>query len=295
MSINCPNGQLYVIQAGDTYFSLARRFGIAVDELLEANPGVDPDALFIGQTICIPVPVTPPECPGGFVYEVQAGDTYFSLARRFGTTVSALLAANPGVDPNRLAIGQEICIPVAPPPQPECPGFLYTIRAGDTFFALARRYGTTVAAITAANPGVNPSNLQIGQQICIPTPAPVQCPNGFLYTIAAGDTYFSLAQRYGTSIAAITAANPGVNPNNLQIGQQICIPVAPPSPVCAGGFFYTIQAGDTYFSIAQRFNTTVQALITANPGVDPNRLVIGDQICIPVPPPAGMMEEQPMS
>ncbi len=109
-----------------------------------------------------------------------------------------------------------------------CPhGFLYTINPGDTYFLLAQRFGTTVQAISAANPGVDPNNLQIGQVICIPTaapPPPVHCPHGFLYTINPGDTYFLLAQRFGTTVQAISAANPGVDPNNLQIGQVICIP-----------------------------------------------------------------------
>ncbi|NLJ24639.1 MAG: LysM peptidoglycan-binding domain-containing protein [Firmicutes bacterium] len=241
-------------------------------------------------------------CPG-FNYTIRAGDTFFKLAQRFGTTVAAIEAANPGVNPNNLQIGQVICIPTRPapgppPPTPACPnGFLYTIQAGDTFFKLAQRFGTTVAAIEAANPGVNPNNLQIGQVVCIPTrpapgptPPPPGCPNGFFYTIQAGDTFFLLAQRFGTTVAAIEAANPGVNPNNLQIGQVICIPVAPapgPPPVCPG-FFYTIRPGDTLFELAQRFGTTVAAIIAANPGIDPTRLVPGQQICIPVPaPPLG--------
>ena len=166
----------------------------------------------------------PPSCPNGFLYTIQPGDTYFLLAQRFGTTVAAIQAANPGVDPNNLQIGQVICIPVSAPP-PSCPnGFLYTIQPGDTYFLLAQRFGTTVAAIQAANPGVDPNNLQIGQVICIPVAAPPQCPNGFLYTIQPGDTYFLLAQRFGTTVAAIQAANPGVDPNNLQVGQVICIP-----------------------------------------------------------------------
>ncbi|MFO7296212.1 MAG: LysM domain-containing protein, partial [Clostridia bacterium] len=67
----------------------------------------------IGQTICIPGTAPPSGCPAGTMpYIIRAGDTFFSLARRFGTTVDAIMAANPGVDPNRLQIGQRICIPV---------------------------------------------------------------------------------------------------------------------------------------------------------------------------------------
>lgn len=168
---------------------------------------------------------------------------------------------------------------------PPCPGgTIYTIIPGDSYFGLARRFNTTVAAITAANPGVNPQNLQIGQQICIPVAPPRPCPGGFLYTIKAGDTYFSIAQRFGTVVPALVAANPGVDPNRLAIGQQICVPAPAPGPgpvPCPGGQLYTIVAGDTLFSLAQRFNTTVQAIVTANPGIDPNSLRVGQIICIP--------------
>ncbi|MTI96835.1 MAG: LysM peptidoglycan-binding domain-containing protein, partial [Firmicutes bacterium] len=138
-----------------------------------------------------------------------------------------------------------------------------------------------VEAIQAANPGVDPLNLQIGSQICIPVkkPAPPKCPNGFLYTIQAGDTFFLLAKRFGTTVRAIEQANPGVDPNNLQIGQQICIPVD--DARCPNGFLYTIQAGDTFFLLAQRFGTSVDAIQAANPGVDPKNLQIGQVICIP--------------
>ncbi|NLA57883.1 MAG: LysM peptidoglycan-binding domain-containing protein, partial [Firmicutes bacterium] len=75
------------------------------------------------------------------------------------------------------------------------------------------------------------------------------------------------------------------DPNNLIPGQRICIPVQ--QPVCQG-FFYTIQPGDTLFELAARFGTTVAAIIAANPGIDPNNLIPGQRICIPVPqPPRG--------
>lgn len=92
-------------------------------------------------------------CPAGSgPYTIRAGDTLFALAGRFGTTVAAITAVNPGVDPNNLQIGQVICIPGLPGPAPACPGgTIYTIRPGDTFFALAARFGVPLAAILAAN------------------------------------------------------------------------------------------------------------------------------------------------
>ncbi|MGB9791614.1 MAG: LysM peptidoglycan-binding domain-containing protein [Thermacetogeniaceae bacterium] len=221
-------------------------------------------------------------CPGGTLYVIKPGDTFYSLARRFGTTVDALIAANPGVDPQNLQIGMTICIPVAPAPG-ACPGgFTYVIKPGDTFFNLARRFGITVDALIAANPGVDPNNLQIGQTICIPAPVPVPgCP-GFIHIIRPGDTLYKLARQFGTSVEAILAANPGIDPNNLQIGQAICIPITPAPQFCPPWTLpYTIQPGDTLYSIAYRFGVDIEDIINVNPGIDPRRLRIGQTICIP--------------
>ena len=285
------SGRYYTVVAGDSLYLIAQRNNITLDALLAANPQItDPARISVGQVIC--VPGTTPSCEGT-LYTIRAGDTLFSLAQRYNTTVDAIIRANPGIDPSNLRIGQVICIPSSTPGPVPCPGgTLYTIRAGDTLFALAQRYNTTVDAILRANPGIDPNNLRVGQIICIPGTGPVPCPGGTLYTIRAGDTLFSLAQRFNVTVDAIIQANPGIDPNNLRVGQEICIPGTGPVP-CPGGTLYTIRAGDTLFSLAQRFNVTVDAIIQANPGIDPNNLRVGQVICIPgtgpVPCPGGTL------
>jgi LysM repeat protein len=118
---------------------------------------------------------------------------------------------------------------------PPCPDetVAYSIRPGDTLFLIAQRLGTTVAAITALNPGINPNALFIGQSICVPgggaTPEP--CAGGTRHTIQSGDTIYGLALGYGVTVQAILDANPGINPSRLAVGQAVCIPGAAPAPV----------------------------------------------------------------
>ncbi len=161
-------------------------------------------------------------CPGGTLYTIRAGDTLFALSRQFGVPINSLLAANPGINPDNLQIGQIICIPA---PETGCPGFIYRVISGDTLYAISRRFHTTVQAIEFVNRGIDPNNLQVGQPICIPVGA---CPAGtFPYIIKAGDTYYAIARRYSIGIQDLIDANPGVDPNNLFIGQTICVPVSP--------------------------------------------------------------------
>ncbi|KNZ69794.1 peptidoglycan-binding lysin domain-containing protein [Thermincola ferriacetica] len=166
----CPRGTMpYIIKAGDTYYSIALRYNTSVPALIAANPGVNPNFLQIGQTICVPVRPQVPPCPGGNYYTIKPGDTFYSIARRYNISLDDLLAANPGVDPDRLLVGQVICIPVAVPPT-ECPDGTrpYKIRRGDTFYSIAVRFGISLDALLAANPGVDPDALRVGEQICVP-------------------------------------------------------------------------------------------------------------------------------
>lgn len=166
----------------------------------------------------------------------------------------------------------------------QCPSgtAAYTIRAGDTLYLIAQRFNTTVQAILAANPGVVPESLYIGQVICIPQTQPI-CPAGSTtYVVRSGDTLAAIARRFNTTVQALLAANPGIIPERLYIGQVICVP-QPVSGCPIGSSPYEIKGGDTLANIAARFNIPLRDLLNANPGVVPERLYIGQVICIPQP------------
>ncbi len=114
----CPSGMIpYTIRAGDTLNSIAQEYNTTPQEILDANPGVQPHLLRVGQQICIPIGIQMyPLCPTTNYYVVVAGDTFESISRYFNISPTLLLFSNYGIDPNNLYVDQILCIPVAPSP-----------------------------------------------------------------------------------------------------------------------------------------------------------------------------------
>lgn len=117
------------------------------------------------------------QCPENhFPYIVQPGDTLNSIASRLEVSISRILAANPGINPNILRVGQTLCIPACLPNQTA-----YLIRPGDSLYKIAQIYNVSVASILKANPSINPNYLRVGQRICIPQ----ACPSNYNEIITA--------------------------------------------------------------------------------------------------------------
>jgi len=190
----------------------------------------------------------PASCPPGFQgrYTVVAGDTMFTIAQRFGVSLQALINANPHIsNPNLIFPGDVICVPGAPPGAgrvpASCPaGFQgrYTVQPGDTMFAIAQQCGISLQALINANPHItDPNQIFPCDVLCVPCPqpgrVPASCPPGFQgqYTVQAGDSMFTIAQRFGVSLQALINANPHIaDPNQIFPCDVLCVP-CPPFPV----------------------------------------------------------------
>lgn len=152
---------------GDTLGCIATRFGVPAATILEDNPGVSRRRLNVGVRLRLRGGRDPRSQAGPVATEVvriRAGDTLSRVAARYGVDVSSLTAANPGVDPARLAVGGELTVPVT--------RSVHQVRSGETLGRIARRRGTTLAALRALNPDVRPDRLRVGEELVVPGGAP---------------------------------------------------------------------------------------------------------------------------
>ncbi|MEH7226680.1 LysM peptidoglycan-binding domain-containing protein [Bacillus sp. JJ1566] len=225
----------YKVLAGDTLYSIAKRYGTTVAAIIEANH-LTSDVLQIGQTLTIPSGVTAlPTQTTETSYQVVSGDTLYSIATRSGTTVDAIKKAN-RLSSDFLQAGQILLIPKggsSAPPQPS--ETIHEVVSGDTLYSIAKRNGTSVDAIKKAN-NLSSNLLEVGQELAIPRggkSAPTQTTNT-TYQVVAGDTLYNIATRNGTTVDGIKKMNQ-LSSDILQIGQTLSIPstvtTAPSKPL----------------------------------------------------------------
>ena len=163
----------------------------------------------------------------------------------------------------------------------------YVVRSGDTLWWIARRYGTNLAAIQAANPHITDVDLILVGQVLV-IPVNVGTGGQGEYIIQPGDNLYRIALRYGTTVESLQSSNPYItNPHWIYAGNRLTIPGAvtagdtggqPTVPIPADGF-HTVQPGDGLMSIARRYGTTVEELLRLNPHIENRDLIlVGDRI-----------------
>lgn len=169
-------------------------------------------------------------------------------------------------------------------------GTSVTVVKGDTLRSIANRCGTTVSALRRANPGIGNGDLIYPNQVLLLPGAILYGNNGYnTYIVMRGDTLKALANRFGTSMNVLLSLNKDItNANVIYEGQRMLVPSGsgvPSTPPPVSGQVYTIQKGDTLRKIADRFKTTVDAILKVNPQIgNPNLIYTGQVINLPAGP-----------
>lgn len=280
----------YTVKAGDTLYGISNQFGVSVTELADLN-NVTASNLRIGQVLIIPSSSgTNPN--NMFLYTVKSGDSLYKIARKYNTTVDEIIDLN-NLKTTNLSIGQVLRIPETYTKEDEMtiPNYInYTVKRGDTLYSIARNNNVSIDTILKDN-ALTSNTLMVGQNLRIrtngntstvfeecfgPDYTPPTMQNYITYTVKRGDNLYNIASRYNTSVSAITSLN-NLSSNNLSIGQVLKIPSSTSNT--PSSTTYVVRSGDNLYSIARRFNTTVDAIKRKN-NLTSNNISIGQKLII---------------
>lgn len=175
----------------------------------------------------------------------------------------------------------------------------HRVRKGETLSTIAQKYGTRTTTLANLNNISNPSKIRIGQVLEVPgrvaasssenddTPSSkpsaststASGPATITHTVQKGHTLTAIAQRYGTTVSALTSLNNIKNPASIRPGQRLQIPAA--SQASTGPAIHRVRKGQTLTSIAKQYNTSVHALSSLNNISNPRSIQPGQLLKIP--------------
>lgn len=245
----------YEIQAGESIYDIASKLGITKDEIIRNNP-VAADGVETGMKLYFPATdgASTAAVTTDQTHTVAQGETLYGLAKRYGVTVDELINANPGSE-NGIKVGQKLKVPAA----------------GETSTAQ-----TTVAASEQVRQAFQGNEIMMTSGDATPV----------FHTLRDGESIFTLAKQYNSSIEGILLANPGLKPDEYITGATVKV-----NPSTALPFRYTregrqnvqyeVKRGESYASLAREKGISEQELRAANP--DLKRLKKGKTIVLPTP------------
>ena len=254
------SGGNYLVQPGDTLYSIARRSGMSLNSLLTLNGLSQSSVIYPGQSLTISQsdsrvatkssytakPLASGVSTSG-TYTVQAGDTLYGIARRSGMSLNTLLSLNGLSQSSVIHPGQTLKLSGASNATVASPvsykftassastSGTYTVQAGDTLYSIARRSGMSLNTLLSINGLSQSSVIRPGQTLSVSgsasqttaTPVSYQTTststgNG-TYTVKAGDTLYRIAYNHGISLTTLLSINGLSETSTIRPGQQLVV------------------------------------------------------------------------
>ena len=207
---------------------------------------------------------------GSNYYVVKKGDSLWSIARANGLTVDELKSLN-NLSSNVLHVGDTLLISSADSTGDDGNDNYYVVKSGDTLWSIARKYNLSVNELKTLN-NLSSNALSVGQRLIVGK----ESSND--YVVSAGDTLWAIARKFNVSVDDIKALN-NLSSNNLSIGMTLKIPLYS-NKQNEETNVYVVKSGDSLWSIARMFNSTVDEIKSLN-GLKSNVLRIGQRLVVP--------------
>lgn len=207
---------------------------------------------------------------GSNYYVVKKGDSLWSIARANGLTVDELKSLN-NLSSNVLHVGDTLLISSADSTGDDGNDNYYVVKSGDTLWSIARKYNLSVNELKALN-NLSSNVLSVGQRLIVGK----ESSND--YVVSAGDTLWAIARKFNVSVDDIKSLN-NLSSNNLSIGMILKIPLYS-NKQNEETIVYVVKSGDSLWSIARMFNSTVDEIKSLN-SLKSNVLRIGQRLVVP--------------
>ena len=215
---------------------------------------------------------------GSDYYVVKKGDTLWSIAKAYGLPVEKLKSLN-NLTSNNLTIGDSLIVKDSSEKNDSSSSAdnnkYYIVKKGDSLYSIARSNNMTVDELKSLN-NLTSNILSIGQRLIISSSSKV---SNNVYEVKKGDTLWSIANNFNVSVNDLKNANNKSN-NSLSIGEQLIIP-GKSTGENVSTIIYTVKSGDNLYSIARRYNVTVNEIKSLN-NLSSNLLSIGQKLSIPI-------------
>lgn len=291
----------HVIRAGETMYAISKAYNVSVDALKKSNPGVS--SLSIGQILYVPQESESQGCR----HIVTLGETLFSISRKYNTTPDVLREKNAGVT-NALRVGQVLKVPCegevpvkstntlqvenTPESKPSTSKvsikgetyIVHKVKKGETLYALGKLYNVPTEVIVIENPAVK-DGLKEGVNLRIPFNKEFKEQEYILHRVKKGETLYAISREYNVQQDQLVALNPAVK-SGLREGYNLKVPFTEENINAAEQKqtkrqYYEVKAGDTFYSIARKFNISPKKIKKANPYLKHDALAVGSVIYIP--------------
>ena len=215
-NISTLNNDYYIVKKGDTLWSISKKYNINVEDIKNLN-NLTSNSLTIGQKLILNKEIIPDEMDivenNSETYVVVPGDTLYNIARKFNIDVNTLKDIN-NLSSNTLSIGQILLIDpnLYTPSETFDETDIYIVKAGDTLYKIANKYGITVNELKNLNNLTN-NILSINQELKVPNSK---------YIVKKGDTLWSISKNNNISVNKLKELN-NLTSNTLSIGQELII------------------------------------------------------------------------